>query len=58
MLLAGGSRSAGLLHLSIWMPEQIPLSAWEVEDLLRKIGMDEDWAVKGAQVTGWKLADE
>jgi len=40
------------------MPEQIPLTAKEVEELLRKIGMDEDWAAKGAQVTGWKLADE
>jgi len=40
------------------MPEQIPLSAWEVKDLLRQIGMDEDWEAKGAQVTGWRLADE
>jgi hypothetical protein len=40
------------------MPEQIPLSAWEMQNLLRDIGMDEDWESKGAKVTGWRLADE
>jgi hypothetical protein len=34
------------------------MSPQEVKDLLRDLGMDEDWEAKGAKVTGWRLDDE